>query len=65
MAVTMAVTLLQRYLLKGIYLFVFHNAAGNIQGRDRGMSWTSQLPWVSSRLGKKRTHVALEALSSC
>lgn len=42
----------------------FCNAAGNIQGRDRGMAWMSQLPRFSPKSRKKRTHRALDTFSS-
>lgn len=42
----------------------FCNAAGNIQGRDSGMAWMSQLSRWSPKLRKKRTHRALDTFSS-
>lgn len=42
----------------------FCNAAGNIQGRDRGMAWMSQLSRFSPKLRKKRTQRALDTFSS-
>lgn len=56
-------SLLEGHLLREQSLG-FYTAAGNIQGRDRGMAWMSQLPRFSPKLRKKRTQRALDTFSS-